>query len=285
MPIHKNCYELVREVRQGLNEYDDALASGDDTVGAFRNDFIVTQINRAIRDLFALIARRKPNEFLKEQSLTAVNSVFTLPADYGKLILFRDDYGRKVYPIEQVERRLAEQTGSERLYYQKGRTLVLDRAGITSTYTLIYKSKPREIHLGKAQAGGVGSITLAPKSSILTADHYNGMTIEDVTADFASEIIDYTAARVATITGTAVAGDLYGLVPEIPEWSHGLIAPKATIYCKLLPSSKEPPGKAEVQLFNEQLIALFREYATADEDQDFESIFTSFEPKTGQAFY
>ena len=29
MPTYKNCFELVKEVRQGINEYDDALASGD----------------------------------------------------------------------------------------------------------------------------------------------------------------------------------------------------------------------------------------------------------------
>ena len=115
MPTYKNCFELVKEVRYGLNEYDDALASGDDIIGGFKNPYIITQINRAIGELFALISRRRPNEFFKELAVTAVNSVFTLPADFGKLVLFRDADGLKVYPIEQDERRATASTGSARM--------------------------------------------------------------------------------------------------------------------------------------------------------------------------
>jgi hypothetical protein len=278
MPIHKNCYELVREVRQGVNEYNDALASGDEVSGAYRNDFIIQQINAAVDQLYALIAPRRPDEFLTEVSLTPINSVITLPSDYGKLILLRDQDGRKVLPIAQDQRRYTAQTGSERQYYRKKNTLVLDRAGVTDPYTLIYKAKPRSIHMGSAPAGGALSITLNTKLASDVADFYNGMTIEDVTQETASTITDYTTARVATVSFNGVAGDAYALVPEIPEWAHGLISPKATIMCKLHPISQEPPSKMELQQFQEQLISVFREFATPDEDVDWEEMFTSFEP-------
>lgn len=282
MPTYKNCYELVREVRLGLNEYDDALASGDDTVGAFRNDFIVTQINRAISELFALIVRRSPGEFIDEATLTAVNSVLTLPSNFGKLILLRDSNGYKVYPIAQDERRYSEDTGSERLYFRKGQTLVLDKAGLTTNYTLIYKTKPRNIHMGRSSAGSALSITLDSKFAVKIADYYNGMMLENVTQDWANTISDYSSARVATLqAGTAAAGDLYGLVPEIPEWSHVLIAPRAVILCKMNPVSKDKPSREELQFYNDQLLALFREHATPDEDTDWEGLFTSYEPKGG----
>lgn len=285
MPTYKNCFELVKEVRLGIDEYDEALVSGDDNIGAFKNDFIFKQINTVIRELFALIAKRRPNEFLKEESLTAVDSVFTLPSDFGKLVLFRDPYGQKVYSINQDERRLNSNTGSERLYYQKGQTLVLDKAGIGDTYTLVYRRKPRDIHHGKASAGALNSITLDAKYAPKIADYFNDMVLEDVTGDAVYTITDYSAARVATISGTGVAGNFYGLVPEIPEWAHVLIAPKAVIYCKLHPKTKEKPSKTELAAYQDMFTILFREYATPDEDMNWEEMFTSFEPKTGGMFF
>lgn len=280
MSTHKNCHELVKEVRQELNEYDDALATGDDTTGAFKNAIIISRINAAIRELYALIMKRRPNEFLKEASLTAVSSVLTLPTDCGRIVLLRTSDGYKVWPIEQVERRLTADDGSAYAYFQKGRTLLIDRKNDSSTYSLIYLAKPRDIHQGKAAAGGANSITLDPKLAPKTADYYVGMTIEDVTGDWASEITAYTSGRVATVSGTAAAGDFYALVPEIPEWAHHLIAPRATIMLKALPQSREPAGRAELESYREMLITTMREFAAPDA-QDIHDLFTSFEPKTG----
>lgn len=281
MPTYQNCFELVKDIRQGLNEYDDALALGDEVYGAFRNDLIVREINRTIQELQALISRRRPNEFFTEASLTGVNSVFTLPSNFGKLVLFKDSYGRKVYPIQQDERRLVNSTGSDRMYYQSGRTLVLDKAGVTDAYPLIYKTLPRPVHMGRASAGAASSITFDNDYAKPVADFYNGMKVEDITQDFATTISDYSAARVATITGTAVADDFYALVPEIPEWAHSLIGPRTTIKLKQNPVSKEKPTRTEISDYEQQLLITFREYCSPDEDQDWEEMFTSFEPKGG----
>lgn len=280
MATHKNCFELVKEVRQGLNEYDDALATGDDTSGAYKNPIIVAQINAAIRELHALILKRRPAEFLRETTLTATDSILTLPHAFGRLVLLRSSDGYKVWPIEQVERRLAAGAGSKYAFYQKGRTIVIDKPSDASSYGLIYLAKPRDIHQGKASAGGANTITLDSKHAPKTADYYVGMILEDVTGDWASEIMAYTAARVATVSGTAAAGDFYGLVPEIPEWAHHLIAPRATILLKLLPQSREKPSRQEIDAYREILITTLREFAAPDQ-QDYEELFTSFEPKTG----
>jgi hypothetical protein len=282
MSNHKNCFELVKEVRYGLNEYDDALASGDDNIGAFKNQYIIGQINISIRELYSLIARRRPDEFMAEASLTAVNSVITLPSNFSKLVLLRDQYGSKITSIDQVQRRSPSDQGSTMVYYKTGRTLVIDRQSDSSVYTLIYKTKPRDIHQGKASAGAATSITLSAVEQVAKSiiDFYNGMTIEDITAGWDSVISDYTAARVATVTGTAAAGDFYALVPEIPEWSHHLIAPRAILFCKLNPISKEKPTKAELEDYKELFLAAFRENATPEEDIDYEEMFFRAEPKS-----
>lgn len=283
MPTYQyNCFELVREVREGLNEFNDALATGDDTSGAFRNDNIIKSINRAIQELFALIARRRPHEFTKEAAVTPVDSVITPPADFGRLVLLKDPNGDRVYNIEEVERHRTGQTGSGRLYYQRGRTLILDQAGIGTPYSLVYKTKPRDIHMGRATAGAASSITLDAKYAPKIADLFVGMVLECVNGDWFSAITAYTAARVATISGTGAAGDFYALAPELPEWAHPLIAPKAIINLKNNPISKAPPSKYELSAYQDQLLILFREHcAPTNDDIDYEEMFTSFEPKAG----
>lgn len=282
MSNHKNCFELVKEVRYGLNEYDDALASGDDNIGGFKNQYIIGQINLVIRELYAMIARRRPDAFITEASLTAVNSVLTLPSDFSKMILLRDQYGNKVSSIEQIQRRRTSDQGSTYVYYKMGNTLVIDRQSDSGVYTIIYKKKPRDIHQGKASAGGALSITLSAvdRLSKAVASYYNGMIIEDITADWDSVISAYTVNRVATVTGTAAAEDFYALVPEIPEWSHHLIAPRAVLFCKLNPISKDPPTKAQLEDYKELFLAAFRENATPEEDIDYEEMFARFEPKS-----
>jgi hypothetical protein len=283
MPTYPyNCFELVREVREGLNEFNDALATGDDTSGAYRNDNVIKHINRAIQELFAMIARRRGHEFTKEATVTPVNSVITPPADFGKLVLLKDAYGNRVYSIDEVERHRTAQYGSQRLYYQRGRLLNIDQGGVTAPYSLVYKTRPRNIHMGKASAGTTNSITLDAKHAPKIADFYIGMVLECFSGDWSSAISAYTSGRAATIVGTGASGDSYALVPEIPEWAHPLIAPKAIINLKSSPISKEPPSKYEISSYQDQILSLFREHCTPENDDvDWEEMFTSYEPKAG----
>jgi len=280
---------LVKEVRYGVNEYDDALASGDDVIGAYKNQFLIAQINIAIRELYALIAKRRPDAFTTEASLTAVNSVITLPSDFSKLVLLRNSDGIKVNSIEEVQRRRTADQGHAYVYYKRGSTLVIDHLSDTGTYGLVYKKKPRDIHQGRfavtaeiVEPPTPAVYHLDPKDSKTTVDFYNGMLLENITAEWDTLITDYAANRVVTFaTGfEPTDGDFYGLVPEIPEWAHHLIAPRATIFAKLNPISKEKPKRDELDAYKDMLISAFREHAGPEEDQDYEELFFHPEAKS-----
>ena len=282
MSTHENCYALVASVRQGIGEFSDAKVRGEDTLGGYHNDYIVTKINATIRGLYALIARRVPDLFIEETTLVGVNSVFTLPWDFSQLIYFKNAAGRKIGEVTQDGRRLTDSDGSKRLYHRVGNTLVLDQAGVTETYTLIYKRKPRDIHHGLVVAGSALSMTFG-KAGKKVADYYNDMIVEDETDDWVDTISDYTAARVATIaTATPVKNNAYGLVPEIPDWSHHLIAPRATLMVRQEhPLSKRKPSTLDYNEYRDMLRIAFVEHTAPNQDVDYESMFTSYEPHAG----
>lgn len=281
MSTYENAYKIGEDVRIGLNEYSTAKMQGTDTVGAYSNQKIMQKINEAVRELYGLIVRRLPNLFMAEASLVGSNSVFTLPWDFGRLILFRDENGAKVYPMHQEERRLNASTGKKRLYYRLGNTLVLDQTGIGNTYSLVYIKKPRNIHWGKASAGAALSLTLEAATAPKIADYFNGMTIEDITGDFVDTISDYSAARVATLaTGTGSTNDYYGIVPEIPEWAHHLIAPRAVFLTSTqTPVGQKQPAGGEQSTWYDMVRETLVEFAAPSGDVDWEELFTAYEPK------
>lgn len=279
MSTHENCYALVASVRHSVGEFSEAKVRGEDTLGGYHNDYIVEKINAAIRELFVLISRRVPDLFIEETTLTAVDSVFTLPWDFAKLVYFKNTEGRQVFEMDQWQRKLSDGTGSEMLYRRVGNTLILDKAGVTKTYTLIYKRKPRKVHHGLVVAGASTSMTFCQDARKI-ADYYNGMIVENVTADWIDTISDYTAARVATIAAeTPVKNEGYGLVPEIPEWSHMLIAPRATLMVRMEhPLTKRKPTTGDFNEYRELLRTTLLEFAAPSEDQDYQDLFTNFAP-------
>lgn len=279
MSTTRNCLEILKEVREGIGEYSDSLALGDE-VGAYRNEYLIRLVNRAIRQLHALIAKRQPGLFTRDATLTGVDSVFTLPPNYGKMVLFRDFDGRQVFEIKAVQRRMTSETGYTNEYYQSGNTLIVNRPGIVGPYTLIYEALPRDIHQGKASAGGALSMTLDRAWAPKTASYYVGMTVENITQDWVDVITAYTTARVATIAQTAAANDFYAIAPDLPEWSHILIGPMAIIAAKSSEISKEKPTKAEKDEFAEMLINTFRQFCTPNADESVEDMFSFQGPRS-----
>ena len=282
MSTYQNCHALVASVRRTLGEYSEAKVRGEDTLGGFDNDYIVEKLNAAIRELYVLISRRVPDLFIEELALTAVSSVFTLPWDFGKIVWFKDELGHKVNEISQSQQKYVNMTGSDRLYRRVGNTLVLDKAGLGVTYTLTYKRKPRDVHHGLVAAGSALSMTFSTKARKV-ADYYNGMTVENETSDWVDTISDYTAARVATIAAeTPALNEAYGLVPEIPEWCHHLLAPRAALLIRQEhPLTKRRPTPADFNEYREMLRTTLLEFAAPSEDVDIEDIFTGFESKVG----
>jgi hypothetical protein len=268
-----NCYEILEQVRYGINEHSTAYVQGTDTSGTYQNPFIIKQINDAQLLIYNILLRSIPDHFLQSSTITGVSSVFTLPWDFGTLVQFRDPDG---YPVAISESKSlpvnASLSGSsDRIAYRKGNTLVLFKSGVNETYTLWYRTKPRLIHAGKASAGAATSITLNATYAKRLADYYNGMKIENVTDTSIDTITDYTAALVATISGTGEANDYYGIVSELPEAFHHLIASRATMLCRdRHPVSEEKTSKTEFLEWQEELrdalIAFGKQHETSPED-------------------
>jgi len=274
-----NCYNILSDVRYGINEHSTAFLQATDTTCPHKNAWLVNCINRAQRYIYNILLRRIPDEFFESSAITGSSSVYTLPWDFGKLRYFKDDNKKRVYRIDHEGRKISGETGSDRAYYRKGNTLVLDKDGVSDVYTLEYYRKARDLDQGLASAGAATSITLATSAKAI-ADYYNGMEIEVTTGTtFIDTITDYTAARVATITNAGVASTYYGIVSDIPEMFHHLIAPKAVhIVKEESPVIQEKPTKGSLELWNADMLESLRSYAGSDIDGSVEDMFCDYEP-------
>lgn len=285
MATYENCYEILSDVRRVLEEYSAAYLKGTDTTSPHSNEYIVKKINQAQRYIFNMLFRRIPDVFLKIEDFTITSSAGTLPWDFGRLRYFKDENGHKVHSIGMEDLRLASQSGSNRQYYRKGNTLVINKAGVSETYTLCYYTKPRDITQGKASAGGSLTITLATSAKKI-ADYYIGMTIENSTKDWVDTIDAYTTGRVATITEAAAENDYYGLVSEFPESFHYLIAPKVIHAIKSESFKIEDRHKlSNMQEWNSDLLEALRSFAGTALDEDVEDLFLDYEPEVGFGSY
>lgn len=254
-----NCYEILAEVRRAVNDYSDAKVQATDTSGAFTNEIIIKHINDAQKFLFDIVFVRKPELFLTSVNLTGVASVYTLPADFFRLIRFQTVDNYKISPIDLQRLHITSDGGSKYTYYRKGNTLILDKDGITDVCKLWYFTRPRTVTMGKVQTGGAFSMTLSTAAR-LEADYYNGMGIENITADKVGTISAYTAARVATVDFTAGTADYYGIIPETPEPFHGLIGRRAAILLKNYPQSPVRASKIELDMFTQDLAETVRSF-------------------------
>lgn len=279
MATYLNGYTLLEKLWIQLVGYNSNIASyliGTDTTGPYSNAQIMDGINAAQRYLYNTLFTRIPYEFEEETELTGVSSVYTLPADFGQLRLFRDSDGNQIHPISTGQRRKTSGSGNSNLYYRKGNTLVIDKAGITEVCKLFYYRKCRDLHQGKASAGAATSITLADTAMSLI-DYYNGVTLENITQLWVDTIDDYTAARVATISEEAAADDYYGTVSDIPESFHFLMIPRAVFEITgNYPIAKSKVSISGVELFNQQFLAALRAYAGAPLDTCPESIWCAY---------
>lgn len=277
-----NCFAILDEVRYGLQEHSDALVRGQQR-GLHDNNWLTGEINKAQDFVYSMMRKRMPGFFVARAYITGVDSVYDLPADYGSMIIFKDDKGRNVLPVDYDVLKRPTQQGSDRRYYKYGRTLVLDKDGVTATYELWYFKKPRQLHMGKFHAAGTGTGTL-DKPAKRIADYYNGAVIECIDNDWHDTIADYTAARVVTLTNTGqaiVKGDFYGTVSELPDFCHHLIGPRAMLTIRSTsPTAKAgPPSKTDMDLYREQLLAIMRDYQDTEPDVDWEQILGDFAPR------
>lgn len=276
MSAYENAYKILGDVREGLDENQSGLRDGTATYGVYSNSYILNKINRAQRYIYAVLFTRIPEEFLTSASLTGSSGVFTLPWDVGQVRRFEDENGIKVQQATVDHRPTYGSQGSENLYYHKGNTLVLTDTSVGDTYTLWYYKKPLDLDQGKASANS----TLASSAKVI-ADYYNGLVLENITAGSYGTITDYTAARV--VTGPTLSEDnYYGMVSNLPEPFHLLIAPLAVMICKAQhPVSPEKPTKAEENGFARELNQAIDAFGNKQGDIPPEDLFTDFNTGPG----
>ena len=138
---YENGHKILNDVRLDLNEHSTAKLQGDSTSGAYNNDWIMRNVNRAQRRIYALLMLSMPSHFLSNATLAFSSSEASLPWDFGRIVELKDELGRKVYPSTIKVLPINNGVGSDSLYYRKGQTLVLNKSGVAENYTLWYYSK------------------------------------------------------------------------------------------------------------------------------------------------
>ena len=270
-----NCFEVLSQIRYGINDFSTAKVQGTDATGAFLNEELTRYINNAQNRLWAILFEQFPEYFMKSASITFASSVATLPADCFKIREISDAAGYPFKPIA-VDQRHILGSGSKYGYYRYGNTLRIDQDGINDTGMIWYYWQCRELDTGMTSAGGAGSATLATTSKAI-ADYYNGMMIENVTDSAVDTITDYSAARVATVSNTWAASKYYGIVSELPTIFHPLIPDYALIQLKKNPKSPVAVTTADVSLFDQMLMSAMKSFAgTQNSDVDLNAMINDF---------
>jgi hypothetical protein len=277
MPTYPgNGYEILSQVRYGINEFSTALVNGTDTTGAFQNQELMRHVNNAQYFLWSILFGQFPEYFLKSASITFTASVATLPSDCFKIKEIRDSGGHPISPFDLRSRHI-DGSGSAYGYYRYGNTLRIDADDITDTGTLWYYSRCRELDTGLTSAGGAASATLATTAKAILS-YYVGMNIENVTDSTVDTITVYTAARVCTVTNTWAASKYYGIVSDLPEIMQPLIASRAILTMKMSPRVPVALTAADKNTFAEELSMAMQSFAgTLNSDMDVNALFNDFE--------
>jgi hypothetical protein len=271
-----NMYEILSQVRYGLNEYSTALVQGTVTTGAWANEELTRAINNSQNHLWSILFEQFPEYFMKSSSISFTSSVATLPSDCFKIKEISDSDGYPVVPIGVDQRHITSGAGSKWGYYRYGNTLRIDQDGVSGTGTIWYYWQCRELDTGMTSAGGALSATLATTSKAI-ADYYNGMRIENVTDSTVDTITDYSAARVAVVSNIWAANKYYGLVSELPTIFHPLIPDYALIQLKKNPKSPASINVADVSLFDQMLRSAMKSFAgTQNSDYDLQEAIQDF---------
>jgi hypothetical protein len=280
MDYSGNCWEILSQVRYGLNEQSTALVNGTDTSGKFQNSELIRNINNAQNFLWSILFQQFPEFFLTSASITILNSVATLPGDCWRIRKIIDSDGYDITPINVGYKHAGSQQGSEQLYYRYGNTIRVDADSVSETGTIWYYSRCRELDTGLTSAGGAASATLATSAKAI-ADYYNGMRIENITDSTNDTITAYTVGRACTVTNTWAASKYYGIISDLPEIIQPLIASRAIITMKQSPRVPVALTAADISIFDEELRTALQMFAgTLNGDMDMESLFNDFTPFT-----
>lgn len=270
---YHNCYAMLEEIRTDLNEYTTALVQGSE-VGAYDNTDIVRKVNSAQRFISNILFNQMPELFLTSASVTGSSGVYTIPSDCLRMDSIFDSNNNPIKPINVQEQKMTSSSGSDYLYYRKGNTVVRD-SGLSDSLTFYYYYMVKDLTQGMSSAGAASSLTLATTAKPI-ADYYNNIIIENITDGWASTITDYSAARVATLTGTGAASKYYGTVSQLPDVFHPLISQRATLLLRNSIVSPQKPTVADMNDFKENLIETMKSFAGSQKDISMDEMLNDF---------
>jgi hypothetical protein len=271
-----NMYEILSQIRYGLNEYSTALVQGTVTTGAWANEELTRAINNSQNHIWSILFEQFPEYFMKSASIVFTSSVATLPSDCYKIKEISNSDGCPLSPMGVEQRHIHSGSGSKYGYYRYGSTIRIDQDNVSDTGTIWYYWQCRELDTGMTSAGGAASATLATTSKAIV-DYYNGMRIENVTDSTVDTITDYSAARVAVVSNTWAASKYYGIISELPTIFHPLIPDYALIQLKKNPKSPEGINVIDIQLFDQMLSSSMKSFAgTQNTDYDLNDAINDF---------
>lgn len=252
-----NAYYMVKDVRDNL---------GESVASHWGDDDILRKINAAHRDRANDLISVPGDWLVTHDDLTPSDSVITLPSDCIKPIYMEET--STGYPIPLTgdirTRRVSRVHGASSYTldveaYLEGNTIVVNQDSYGNEVTLWYQRRIPDLHMGTESS--VAASTLGfdlSNQPRFVADYYKNCYVEVMNAttlaiEIRSLISAYTAAGVATITGTPTDTDVYGTVLELPEEAWPLITLDATI--RLMAK----PGAAIDPKYFEYFFSLYKE--------------------------
>ncbi len=238
-----NAYDMLQLLRDNIHE---ATATHWSDVN------LVRRLNQAQNRVAQLVAMSPGQWLVKSKSVTASNSVITLPDDCSKPLYLEDANGNPIHWLGSVtHRRVSRAAGTSidigaREAYPLMSTIEVNEDSFGDTCTLWYLRRVPNLHTGTAGTNS-GSSALEFDSDlnlVYLDDYYNDVTVEVIDqssgiVDIRSTISDYVAStRIATISGIPSSGDLYGTISVLPEETHDLIVVWATVLALMKPASE-----------------------------------------------
>ena len=242
-----DAYEMYLEIREQI---------GETTEAHWTDAGILRKLNMNYKALWGQLAMQAGDWLGASVSVTASASVITLPSDCGKPLYLEDSNGYQIPILGTVrEKRLTDPVGAKLeepglIAYPLGNTLVINKSGDASTYTLWYVKRYQNMHFGVAGASsGAAALHLeSTNAPSMTNDYYNGLGVNwyvGSTGAIVAEdtITDYVGATmVATVSGTPTATThSYGTVSELPEEGDLYLIQRTVAGCLAKPSAAIDP--------------------------------------------
>ena len=227
-----NTYDMLGLLRDNI---------GEKITAQWEDYQLLRKLNASYRSVLRSVSKSMGQWLVVSTSITAVNSVLTLPSDCAKPIYLEDEDGYPVNWLNSVAQRSLDRGQISEVYSLRN-TLEINTSGNNKTFTLWYQLRAPELHAGQCFAGGTGTITLeGDKYSRVQDDYYNNYEIDIISGSYPGRytITDFVGStRVASLNSTDTFDlELYGIVPVIPEECINLVVLEATYYALLKPSS------------------------------------------------